>query len=153
VNNACEIRPFTADDWPSWIKLQYANNAVQAQQEDDRDGGYTHYVHGKAGEYRRMIEAGLGEWFGAFVDGELASSMGLFVWGKLGRFQSVDTHPDFRRRGLAGTLVYEVAQTGFNEMGAETLVMCADPDYVAIKIYESVGFEAVEELAGLDWHL
>lgn len=153
LNQTCNIRPFTADDWERWIKVQVAINLAQpnADQEDDSDGGFSRYLWGKAGEYQRMIEAGYGQWFGAFVEGQLASSLGLFVWSKLGRFQQVGTHPDFRRRGLAGTLVYEAARKGFNEMGAETLVMCADPDYVALKLYESVGFKSNETMVGMEW--
>lgn len=154
VNRDCTIRPFTADDWSAWLKFRVDMNAAAPaeEKEDDTDGGFSRYLWGKVGEYQRMIEAGQGQWFGAFVEGQLASSMGLFVWGKLGRFQMVDTYPDFRRQGLAGTLVYEVACKGFNEMGAETLVMCADPDYVALKIYESIGFKSTETMVGVGWH-
>jgi ribosomal protein S18 acetylase RimI-like enzyme len=153
VNPNCTIRTFTAKDWEDWINLEIAMN--NAQDEDARetdDQGFRTYLEGKANEYQRMIEAGLGQWFGTYVDGELASNLGLFVWNKLGRFQMVATHPKFRRQGLAGTLVYHAAQKGFSEMGAQTLVMCADPDYVAIKIYESVGFKTTELIAGIDWH-
>ena len=59
----------------------------------------------------------------------------------LARFQSVETHPDFRGQGLAGTLVHEVSRYGFDQLGAHTLVMVADPDYLAIRVYRSVGFE------------
>ena len=62
----------------------------------------------------------------------------------LARFQSVETHPDFRGRGLAGTLVHRVSGYGFDELGARTLVMVADPDYLAVRIYRSVGFADTE---------
>ena len=62
----------------------------------------------------------------------------------LARFQSVETHPDFRGRGLAGTLVHRVSGYGFGELGARTLVMVADPDYLAVRIYRSVGFADTE---------
>ena len=153
LNNTCLIRTFTENDWQDWIDLEIAMNKAEPEHlRENDDAGFRNYLQGKVNEYQAMIEAGLGQWFGAFVDGELASSLGLFVWEKLGRFQMVATHPKFRRQGLAGTLVYHAAQKGFNEMGAETLVMCADPDYVAIKIYESVGFKTTETIVGLDWH-
>ncbi len=153
LSTACEVRTFTENDWQDWIDLEVAmNNAEPEHSRENDDAGFRNYLQGKVNEYKAMINAGLGQWFGAFVDGELGSSLGLFVWDKLGRFQMVATHPKFRRQGLAGTLVYHVAQKGFNEMGAETLVMCADPDYVAIKIYESVGFKTTETIVGLDRH-
>ena len=62
----------------------------------------------------------------------------------LARFQNVETHPDARGRGLAGTLVHHVSEYGFAELGASTLVMVADPEYLAIRVYRSVGFEDTE---------
>ena len=62
----------------------------------------------------------------------------------LARFQSVQTHPDARGRGLAGTLVHHVSRYGFGPLGAHTLVMVADPTYLAIRVYRSVGFEVAE---------
>ncbi|MDQ1619786.1 MAG: hypothetical protein QOE19_2355, partial [Actinomycetota bacterium] len=36
--------------------------------------------------------------------------------------------------------VHHVSRYGFDEVGATTLVMVADPDYLAIRVYRSVGF-------------
>jgi ribosomal protein S18 acetylase RimI-like enzyme len=152
-NKDCTIRTFEARDWQAWIQLKRDANEVErdeAREVDDENMKI--YLEQKASEYQRMTEAGLGQWFGAYVDGQLAASLGLFVWNGLGRFQFVDTHPNFRRRGLAGTLVYHAAQQGFKHMGAKTLVMCADPDYVAVGIYESVGFRVTERQTALQWH-
>jgi predicted GNAT family acetyltransferase len=88
-----------------------------------------------------LIAEGLGQWWGAFVDDRLVSQMGLFKAGdNLARFQSVETHPDFRGQGIAGTLVHAISRYGFDELGVGTLVMVADPDYLAIRVYRSVGF-------------
>jgi predicted GNAT family acetyltransferase len=94
---------------------------------------------------RTLTQAGHGNWFGAFIDGRLLCSMGLFSTG-LGsaRFQSVETHPDARQQGLAGTLVHHVSRFGFDELSAQTLVMVADPDYSAIRIYRAVGFAGTQ---------
>jgi ribosomal protein S18 acetylase RimI-like enzyme len=153
LNQDCVIRMFTKDDWREWIDLEVAMNQAEPEDKQEADDeGFRSYLQGKVSEYQGMIEAGLGQWFGAYMDDRLASSLGLFVWEKRGRFQMVATHPNFRRLGLAGTLVYYAAQQGFTDLGAETLVMCADPDYVAIKIYESVGFKATESIVGVEWH-
>jgi ribosomal protein S18 acetylase RimI-like enzyme len=152
-NQDCTIRTFQAEDWQAWIQLKRdCNTADEPEHREPDDEGFRNYLARKASEYQHMIEAGLGQWFGAYVDGQLAATMGLFVWKGLGRFQIVDTHPNFRRRGLAGTLVYHVAQKGVTDMGAKTLVMCADPDYVAVKIYESVGFQITEQQMAIQWH-
>lgn len=92
-----------------------------------------------------MVELGHGGWFGAFVDGRLVCQMGLFAGGPgLARYQSVETDPDHRRRGLAGTLVAEVGWYGFEVLCAQILVMVADPAYHAIDLYLSLGFEATQ---------
>jgi predicted GNAT family acetyltransferase len=73
--------------------------------------------------------------------------MGLFRASEgLARFQSVETHPDARRRGLAGTLVHHVSDFGLTEIGAHTLVMVADPTYAAIRLYRALGFTDSESV-------
>lgn len=150
-NTACVCRPFNSDeDWAQWLELALYQNSVLPEDERE-DEGYKTFLERRIAEFRRMIVAGWGDWFGAFVDGRLAASMGLFVRDGLGRFQSVDTHPDFRRQGMAGTLLYHVARYGFEELGAKDLVILADQNYFAKDLYQSVGFEPTERTVGLEW--
>ena len=94
---------------------------------------------------RRITDAGHGGWFGAFVDERLVAQMGLLaVEPDLARFQNVETDPEQRRRGLAGSLLHHVSRYGLTELGARTLVMVADPDYFAVDLYRSVGFKPTE---------
>jgi len=96
---------------------------------------YRTCVAAKAQTNRGLVEAAHGSWFGAFVDHRLVAQMGLLAAGpELARFQAVETDPDHRRRGLAGSLVYYASRRGFDELGARTLVMVADPDYFAIDL-------------------
>jgi ribosomal protein S18 acetylase RimI-like enzyme len=150
-NTECELRAFERDrDWEEWLELALAQNA--AEPPESREGaGYKDFLQKKISERKRMIAAGWGQWFGAYLGGRLGATMGLFVRGGLGRFQSVDTHPEFRRRGLAGTLLYHVAQKGFAEMSAEDLVIVADQNYFAKDIYASVGFRPTERTVAVEW--
>ena len=126
------------DRWAA-IALQLANAP------DRESAGHVEFLTRKMDAMRGLQEAGNGAWFGAFVDGQMVSGMGLFSNGSgIARFQSVDTRPDSRGRGLAGTLVHVASTYGFTELGATTLVMVADPGYHAIGIYRSVGFAATE---------
>jgi GNAT superfamily N-acetyltransferase len=103
------------------------------------------YLTAKAETNRRIVEAGHGAWFGAFIDGRLVAQMGLVAaGGGLARFQAVETDPDHRRHGLAGSLVHHASGHGFGELGAHTLVMVADPNYFAIDLYRSLGFADAE---------
>lgn len=110
--------------------------------------GYRVFAERQMARYAAMQRAGLGHWFGlvAPVDGRpvLAASCGLFrdpaSTEGLGRFQYVSTHPAWRRRGLCTALVHAACRHGFEAMALRTLAMVADPNDVAIGVYESVGF-------------
>ncbi|HEX2704579.1 MAG TPA: GNAT family N-acetyltransferase [Candidatus Lustribacter sp.] len=129
----------SASDWAALLEVKMANNDRHSPE------GYRTFALNSITAYRRMAEGGHGQWFGAFIDGRLRSTMGLFTDGSgLARFQSVDTHPDARRQGLAGTLVHHVGTWGLGELGASRLVMVADPSYVAIRLYRALGFVDAE---------
>jgi RimJ/RimL family protein N-acetyltransferase len=128
-------RLVTDEDWARSIELRVACR------DDNEEVSYREFATSKVATNRAMSEDGNGGWFGAFLDGELVTQMGLFAASAgLARFQAVETHPDVRGRGLAGTLVHVVSQFGFDQLGARRLVMVADPDYVAARVYRAVGF-------------
>jgi len=141
VNRDAECRALRTDgDWAQSVELR-----TRCNERGLEPVGYRAYCEARVHTQRGLVEAGHGGWFGAFVDGRLVSQMGLFDAGPgLARFQSVETDPEHRRRGLAGTLVHHVSRHGFDQLGARTLVMVADPDYVAIDLYRAVGFDATE---------
>ncbi len=138
-NTDATYRPFSSeDDWAQSVTLTLACHGGSEE-------NYLEFVTRRAASNRDIVTDGHGAWFGAFVDGRLVTQMGLVRAGdRLARFQSVETDPAFRRRGLAGTLVHHVGEVGFAELGAETLVMVADPNDDAIRVYRTVGFTATE---------
>ncbi|QPF75122.1 GNAT family N-acetyltransferase [Roseateles sp. DAIF2] len=113
--------------------------------------GYRRHRERQMQRYAAMQAAGLGHWFGIWseAEGALVADCGLFRDGTtgLGRFQHVGTHPDWRRRGLCTALIDAVGRHGLQRLGLGTLVMCADPDDVAIGIYESLGYRR----RGMHW--
>ncbi len=142
-NTDATVRPLDSDDdWRQQVELSMAGETI----------GYDlEFCEAKAAAHRGMAKAGHGQWWGAFQDGRLLSSMGLFTASPgLARFQNVKTHPDARGRGLAGTLVHRVSRFGFDDLGAHTLVMVADPEYLAIRVYRSVGFADTESQLGVE---
>jgi ribosomal protein S18 acetylase RimI-like enzyme len=112
--------------------------------------GYRHFRAGKMAAIARMHAAGAAQWFGLWCDGILAADCGLVRDGPLGRFQYVETHPAWRRRGLCSTLVHEVSAWGFAHWGLQTITMVADPGDVAIGIYRSLGYATVLQTVGLE---
>ncbi|MEU4606128.1 GNAT family N-acetyltransferase [Kribbella sp. NPDC023972] len=123
------------DDWEQLVQLALATAPREV------DDGYIEFTRRGLESRRSLVEAGHGKWFGAFEGERLQSSLGLMFDGKgLARFQTVQTHPDDRNKGLASTLVHRASTYGLTEGGAKTLVMVADPDYLAIGIYRALGF-------------
>jgi RimJ/RimL family protein N-acetyltransferase len=133
----------TDEDWAQRVEVSVAVDAADPSSSDG--AGYRTFAERRAVADRALCEAGRGVWWGAFLGDRLVASMGLVDAGDhLARFQSVETHPAHRGQGIAGTLVHRVAAYGFDEVGARTLVMVADPDYLAIRVYRSVGFADTE---------
>jgi GNAT superfamily N-acetyltransferase len=131
------------DDWQQATELR----AVLSEGEPAAE---PRFLAARIASERALTEAGHGSWFGAFVDGKLVAHLGLVTDGAgIARYQNVETHPEWRRRGLAGTLVWRAGQHGLETM-AKTLVMTADPDYVAIRVYRSVGFIDAETQIGFE---
>jgi GNAT superfamily N-acetyltransferase len=151
----CRIRDFADErDWDAWVELLVAQNRAATAGEREEPEGHRVFATRMAGDWRRMVGRGWGRWFGAWVGDMLVSSMGLFVRDGLGRFQSVDTHPDHRGRGYASTLLRQVAAEGLTAMGAHTLVIVADLEGPASRIYRAAGFrptERIVEIERVDW--
>jgi ribosomal protein S18 acetylase RimI-like enzyme len=146
-NREVAVRPLVED----WEWAQALQNQVDCRPAGHSLEGYLTFKTAKMKHYRDMQRAGLGDWFGAFLGDRLVADLGLFCIDGIGRFQSVETAPEFRRRGICGALVYGAARYGLERMGAKTLVMLADENYFAARIYESIGFQAAERQAGLEW--
>jgi ribosomal protein S18 acetylase RimI-like enzyme len=139
-NHDATYRAFASDDdWAQSVELGMACDA------DYEAVSHREFLTRRTESNRVLADGGHGQWFGAFVDGALVSQLGLVAASPgLARFQAVMTHPEHRGRGLAGTLVHHVSGYGFGELAAHTLVMVADPDYLAIRVYRAVGFSDTE---------
>lgn len=139
-NHSAEVRELTTDaDWEARIALAMACHASES------GPAFADFAVRRAAAERQLAEAGRGAWFGAFEDGRMLSGLGIFRAGDdLARFQSVETHPENRGRGLAGTLVHHAGRHALDVLGATTLVIVADPDHHAIRIYRGVGFTGSE---------
>jgi ribosomal protein S18 acetylase RimI-like enzyme len=148
MNRNVEIRTLRTDsEWREATECQISGNSTEYE-----SGTYRAFKESQMNAYRAMAEKGMGHWFGAYLGGRLVGDLGLFADGSVGRFQSVGTHPEFRRQGICSTLVYESARHAFQEMGVADLVMVADEDYHAAGIYQSLGFApSSREYSALWW--
>jgi len=133
------------DDW-----RQATENQIRCREQEHDEAGYRVFKEAEMRRYRTMALAGHGAWFGAFLEGALVADLGIYHTGNLGRFQTVETHPEYRRHGYAGTLVYQAARHALGQLGLETLVLVADADSPAERLYRSVGFLPTEREVGLE---
>jgi predicted GNAT family acetyltransferase len=124
--------------------MQLADNAGKFPEPE-----FLNYLAGKQATYQRMIADNLGDWWGAFIEGKQVANLGLFFDGETARFQAVHTAPSHRNQGICRTLVHHVALAGFQR--AVRLVMVADENYHAARVYESLGFRRSERMASLCW--
>lgn len=135
-----ELRPLeTDDDWEARARLSqqlYPSTSEEA---------FMAYARQKNAQERRLVDAGHGARFGAYVDGAMVSTAGIFVTEPgVARYQSVETHRDHRRKGLAAAVVHAAGQHALDRLGATTLVIVADTDGEAIGIYRRLGFADLE---------
>ncbi|WLQ11247.1 GNAT family N-acetyltransferase [Hahella aquimaris] len=143
INAEVNVRMLQSEkDWRAWYELELQERDVDQPMEE-----YVAFLQGVRDMYRSMIVAGRGNWFGAFQQGELVGSVGLFFDERIGRFQNVLTKSSHRSRGICHALVYAIAKAGFDR--ADILVMVADENYHAARIYESLGFQPSERQASL----
>ncbi len=141
------VRPLASDaDWAAAIDLQ-----VLCREAGHDEAGHREFRTQSMDRYRRMSLAGRGDWYGAFSRNQLVASLGLFHQDGSGRFQSVITHPDHRRHGIASSMVYEAGCRAIAHYGLKTLVIVAEQDSSAARLYASVGFVPAEKTAGLTW--
>ncbi|WP_221088451.1 GNAT family N-acetyltransferase [Deinococcus aquaedulcis] len=151
LNRDAQLRPLQGDaDWAAALALRLAVNAAEAHPHEPE--GYRVFAQRKLAAYRAVQAAGQGAMFGAFDEqGNMLSGLGIFDAGDgVARYQSVETHPEARSRGLAGTLVHAAGEWARGALGTRTLVIVADPEYHAQALYERVGFRPTERQLAIE---
>jgi ribosomal protein S18 acetylase RimI-like enzyme len=135
-NLSVRVRPLTGEqDWEQSAQLR-----ALCDEEDGLPADRA-FIQSRITAQRQIADAGHGAWFGAFLDGELAAHLGVFSDGTgIARYQDVGTHPGARRQGLAGTLVCHAGRYAVDRLAATTLVIVADPEEPAIRVYRAAGF-------------
>lgn len=146
-NEQLIVRPLkTSDEWNQMVELQIDSALDNLPKQE-----WEKFYRAQSSRYQAMTQANLGNWYGGYLENKLVAGLGIYHSAGIGRFQIVCTHPEYRRRGVCGTLVYRASLHAFEKMGVHELVMCADPGYHAINIYESVGFIRQQIEYGVSW--
>lgn len=138
-----EYREILSDaDWSQLIELQIATGLLELNYNPKI---YREFVQRRFANYQLMVEKNMGKWFGVFHDGQLICDLGLFGDSTNMRFQSIETHIDFRGLGLAQNLMAYAA----NSLKAKNYILQADSKGKAIDLYMKMGFEIKEVLSFL----
>jgi ribosomal protein S18 acetylase RimI-like enzyme len=135
-----------AELWDQVVEVQVASRDTKFPEDVYRD-----FCRARQRELRELFAIGRGGWYVALdpSESEVQGSCGVVVTGPRGRFQAVDTAEAHRRQGICSRLVVEAARRAAEDHGARRLVICADPDYHALGLYESLGFEPAERASGV----
>ncbi len=142
LNQRIKIRPLSSEnEWHDMLEMQILCWVGDMDEDEFRT-----FKTRRVKEYERMVTAGKGLWFGAFVEDRLVGDAGIFWDGEFARYQNVETHPDFRRQGICRTLVYEIGNWVLENKKAEYLVIQSEENSDAMRIYQSLGFEPIERV-------
>jgi len=149
-NREVEIRALAPEPdadkelWDQVLELQVATREAVFE-----EASYRVFCRRRMDDRRALFQSGRGAWYVALDGGEVVASCGVIVTAGRGRFQAVETAEAHRRRGISSRLVVEAAHHAADRYGAERLVIAADPDYHALGLYESLGFERRELVSGV----
>ncbi|MDE9450183.1 GNAT family N-acetyltransferase [Aliiroseovarius sp. Z3] len=135
------IRPMTsAEDWTQSEMIA----KVDLIKDGAPERGMDDYLRQKTNARQAQIAKGLGQWFGAFDGDRLVGDMGIFHDEKLMRYQSVQTHEDYRRRGICSSLLCASLDWAKARAPDALPVIVAHADSDAGRLYRRAGFELAE---------
>jgi ribosomal protein S18 acetylase RimI-like enzyme len=137
---ALPIRPLTPDEVLQTAELAYTIG-------DRHDDTYRLFLERRAAWHRELVEKNAATFWGAFDGAAFVASLGV-AWldETFARYQDVQTLPAYRGRGLASALLATSAAGAF-ERGVEHVVIVAEPESEAARIYERLGFHTHERTA------
>jgi hypothetical protein len=79
------VKPIESNqEWEDSIRVQTAcgGGTLSKQQ-------WEGFYRSQMDRYRKMVQIGLGQWFGAFVNGKIVGGLGIFTDEEIGRYQIV----------------------------------------------------------------
>ncbi len=133
--------------WKQVLDIWVASAELRPEEEPPRRS----FARGRLDELRTLFSAGKGSWYVALdaERGEVLGCCGIVTEGSRGRFQSVDTRSDWRRRGVCSRLLVEACRHSERQHSTDCFVIVADAGYHAAGLYESLGFKPVEHVAAV----
>lgn len=137
------------DDW----ERAFALGMRIAEEDGHEQAIHAPFLRRRIAGRRSQVARGILRWWGAFHDGGLAAAMGI-VTGRIegtpiARYQSVETAPAHRRRGLCSALLALAARGALEREPGARLVIVADADGAPGRLYRREGFALVERTVAM----
>ncbi len=145
-NQNIEVKPIIDSQWHELIDVHFTPDWGYGTDEQQRK-----FLQDELQSFKKIVEKGIGQRYGAYLEGVLIADLGVYWHEKDVRFNNVSTHRNHRRRGACSTLVYTVSKLMLEKENITTLIMQADEDYHAATIYESIGFSQSQKYIQLEW--
>ena len=130
-----------------WLELE--KKQAERVNPEERDPSFLNFNKQRFKDYKAMVDKHLGDWFIADLEGKWVGDLGLFYGEGLACYQNVTTYPGFEGRGIAHALVHASAKYALKNYPIEELVIVADENSRAEKIYQNLGFQLIERRANL----
>ncbi|PVA07686.1 GNAT family N-acetyltransferase [Thalassorhabdomicrobium marinisediminis] len=146
VPKGITLRPVVSEE--DWRKAE----ALQAEigQEEGRDPvSHAPYLARRNAGRRDQIAKGLGAWFGALDGDRIVAQMGMFHDAGIARYQAVETRASHRRRGICSALLRHAALWALQRAPDATVVIVAEADSDAGRLYRRMGFDHAETIYGV----
>jgi GNAT superfamily N-acetyltransferase len=134
-----EIRPLRPDEVEATADIGWILG-------DRHDEQYRSFLDRRATWHGALVARGAATFWGAFDEGKLVATLGLVPLGDVARYQDVQTLPSHQRRGIAGALLAASARHAIAG-GVERVVIMAELEGGASRVYERVGFRIIEKMA------
>ena len=148
VNLRSSVECISVNDTGAWDALELMH--AQADDDDVFSLADTSPAMKRLFRKTRDVSDGIGiRWF-LLRDrrsGEYLSSAGIFVYGEMGRLQSVVTAPRFRKKGYANYLLRLIVNEAFRSENVKAVALCCDRGTIAERIYLGMGFRPVAATA------
>jgi GNAT superfamily N-acetyltransferase len=133
------IRPLRVDEIEATADLGWIIG-------DRHDEAYREFLYRRAAWHRNLVARGAAMFWGALDGNEIVATLGLVPLGDVARYQDVQTLASHRKRGIAGALLAASANHAL-AAGVERVLIMAELDSAASRVYERVGFRAIEKMA------
>lgn len=150
IPDGCCVEELHPDDEAAWRSV--VDLAVITRPGRFSDEAFFSHAAAMYAARRRDVRTGTSLSLAVRDDvGRVIASLGIVSCSNgLARYQSVMTHPEYRRHGCASVLLARAAVIARDQYGSSELVIVCEADGIAERVYTSAGFVAHETVPSLE---